>query len=106
MFPAGFSAFAAGLAGAPLDDLILKDIHLRVEHPAVNGSYFPGNRDSFEPDLDDALGTRPALLKIGDHVDISFDGLTIDWQGNRARWGGLMSEGAQGVDIKDLIEKP
>jgi len=100
--PCGF----AGLAEAPLDDLVLKDIHLRVERPAHKGSYFRGNRDGFEPALGEAPGPRPALLKVGDHVDIRFDGLTIDWQGNRARWGGLLSEGAKGVAIRNLIEKP
>ena len=43
------------------------------------GDDIPGYQHDDLRVFSEAEWTRPALLKVGGHVDIRFDGLTIDW---------------------------
>lgn len=86
--PCGF----AGLREAPLNDLTLRDVTLRVDSPGGGASYFRGNLDQFVPRFKkEQVAEHPDLFKVGNHVDVTVDGLTIDWQGNRQKWGQVVS---------------
>jgi hypothetical protein len=76
------SAFA-GLAEAPLDGLRLRNITLNIGLPRYN-MY------------------QPYLFNVSDHVDVHVDGLFVNWQGHRDRWGGLCK--GQGLRINQLVE--
>jgi hypothetical protein len=98
--PCGF----AGLEDAKLTGLKLHDITLRIDKPVVGDSYFRGNRDAFEPDLgENRISNRLELFKVGNFVDITIDGLTVNWEGNRPLWNGIASE-ASGLKIRNFRE--
>ena len=71
----------AGLADAPLSGVTLRNIHAKVEPPKTG---------------------KPALFVCRDNVDLKLDGLTVDWQGNRAQWAGVTSGEGLAVSESDL----
>lgn len=60
----------AGLPDAPLEGLTMRNIRLRVDPPKSG---------------------KPSLFACRDNVSVSVQGLTVDWQGNEARWAGVVS---------------
>jgi hypothetical protein len=94
----------AGLSGAPLNSVLLRNITLRMDAPRGGDSYFRGNVDSYAPQLGESqIARRPDVFKTGKHVDVKLDGLTIDWQGNRHLWNGIADD-SSGLHISNLIQ--
>lgn len=60
----------AGLPDAPLDGVKLRNITVKADTPKAG---------------------RPFLFECRDNVRVPIDGLTIDWQGNQAKWAGVAS---------------
>jgi hypothetical protein len=60
----------AGLADAPLTGVTLRNIKVKADAPKSG---------------------KPFLFECRDHVRVPIDGLTIDWQGNQAKWAGVAS---------------
>ena len=73
----------AGLPEAPLYGLKLRNITLKVEEPR-NGK------------------SQPYLFNVGDQVEVSVDGLFVDWQGHRDKWSSLCTD--KGLKINRLVE--
>jgi hypothetical protein len=76
------SAFA-GLPDAPLDGVTLRNIRIKVDPPKRG---------------------KPPLFACGDHVNLAIEGLTVDWQGNEARWAGVLS--GRGLTVSDSAVAP
>lgn len=95
----------AALAAAPLQGARLANVTLRVDPPRGSASYFRGNIDAYTPRFNqEHVGERPYVFKVGNHVKTTVDGLTIDWQGNRAHWAGLFPRGGEGLSVDNLIQ--
>lgn len=71
----------AGLAESTLDGIRMKNITIDVDRPREG---------------------RPYLFEAGKHVDMTIDGLTVNWRGNRRRWAGVVS--GTGLTIEGLKE--
>lgn len=98
--PCGLS----GLAEAPLNHVLLRNITLRMDYPKEGHSYFRGNADDYTPQfIESQIAHRPDIFKIGKYVNIKLDGLTIDWQGNRSLWN-CISNDSSGLRISNLIQ--
>ena len=95
----------AGLADAPLNGVTLRNLVLRMDVPPEGrASYFQGNEDAYAPTFHPSQAAGgPDVFKVGDHVDVSIEGLIIDWQGNRHLWNGI-SGGSPGLRITKLIQ--
>jgi hypothetical protein len=73
----------AGLPDAPLDGVTLRHIQIKVDPPKSG---------------------KPSLFVCGDNVRLSLEGLTLDWQGNQARWAGVLS--GRGLTFSDSPPLP
>lgn len=71
----------AGLPDAPLDGVTLRNVTVKAGSPKSG---------------------KPALFSCRDHVNVKLDGLTVDWQGNEAKWAGVMS--GRGLSVSGLRE--
>ena len=60
----------AGLPDAPLDGITMRNIRAKVDAPKT---------------------ARPSLFLCRDNVSLKLHGLAVDWQGNEAKWSGIVS---------------
>ena len=67
-----------GLPDAPLGGVTLRNIRIKVDPPKSG---------------------RPPLFVCGDNVRLPLEGLTLDWQGNEARWTGIVA--GRGLILSD-----
>lgn len=94
----------AGLADAPLNNVLLRNVTLHIDVPKGGDSYFRGNIDAYAPQfVDSMVAQRPDVFKTGKYVNIKIDGLTIDWQGNRQLWNCIFND-PTGMNISNLIQ--
>ncbi|MBN2272575.1 MAG: hypothetical protein JXN61_18325 [Sedimentisphaerales bacterium] len=71
----------AGLAESPLAGIKISNVEVNVGKPKEG---------------------KPYLFHAGDYVDLTIEGLTVNWQGNRDRWAGVVS--GSGLNVKGLKE--
>jgi hypothetical protein len=72
-----------GLLDAPLDGVTLRNIRIKADPPKSG---------------------KPPLFVCGDNVSLPIEGLTLDWQGNEARWAGIVS--GRGLTFTDAPALP